>query len=49
MNKQNFDLKLEIFHRAQQVSALEKRMERMEELEQEVKRVGALEDELQEL
>lgn len=49
MNKQNFDLKLEIFHRTQQVSALEKRLERMEELEEEVKRIRALEDELQEL
>lgn len=49
MNKQNFDLKLEIFHRAQQLAALEKRLERMEELEGEVQRLRGLEDELQEL
>lgn len=49
MNKQNFDLKLEIFHRAQQVTALETRLERMQELEEEVKRMRGLEDELQEL
>ena len=49
MNKQNFDLKLDIFHRTQQVIALEKRLERMEEMEEEVKRMRGLEDELQEL
>lgn len=49
MNKQNFDLKLDIFHRTQQVTTLEKRLERMEELEEEVKRMRELEDELQEL
>lgn len=49
MNKQNFDLKLEIFHRAQQVTTLESRLERLQELEEEVKRMRGLEDELQEL
>ncbi|KAL2866546.1 uncharacterized protein BJX67DRAFT_130235 [Aspergillus lucknowensis] len=49
MSKQNFDLKLEIFHRVQQVSALEKRLERMQEMEEELERMRGLEDELQEL
>lgn len=49
MNKQNFDLKLEIFHRAQQMSAMEKKLARMDELEEEVKRLRGVEDELQEL
>ena len=49
MNKQNFDLKLEIFHRAQQMSAMEKKLARMDELEEEVQRLRGVEDELQEL
>ncbi|KAF5860904.1 hypothetical protein ETB97_000941 [Aspergillus alliaceus] len=49
INKQNFDLKLEIFHRAQQMMALEKKLERMLEMEEELQRMRGLEDELQEL
>ncbi|OOO09954.1 hypothetical protein OAory_01057620 [Aspergillus oryzae] len=49
MNKQNFDLKLEIFHRAQQMAAMEKKLERMLEMEEELQRMRDLEDELQEL
>ncbi|KAL1871743.1 DNA replication complex GINS protein PSF3 [Paecilomyces lecythidis] len=49
INKLNFDLKLEVFHRTQQVAALEKKLERMQELEEELERMHGLEDELQEL
>lgn len=49
MNKLNFDLKLEIFHREQQAAAQEKKLERMQELENQVQQMGILEDELQEL
>ncbi|KAL5336771.1 hypothetical protein BJX70DRAFT_371493 [Aspergillus crustosus] len=49
ISKQNFDLKLEIFHRVQQLSVLEKKLERMQELEEELERLGGLEDEVQEL
>ncbi|KAL4891850.1 hypothetical protein BDV59DRAFT_181084 [Aspergillus ambiguus] len=49
INKQNFDLKLEIFHRAQQMTALEKKLERMIEMEEELHRMRDLEEELQEL
>ncbi|KAL4976676.1 hypothetical protein BDW66DRAFT_159494 [Aspergillus desertorum] len=49
ISKQNFDLKLEIFHRVQQLSALEKKLERMQELEDELERMRGLEDEVQEL
>ncbi|KAI9375315.1 hypothetical protein BJX61DRAFT_494682 [Aspergillus egyptiacus] len=49
ISKQNFDLKLEIFHRVQQLCALEKKLERMQELEEELERMHALEDEVQEL
>ncbi|GES61672.1 hypothetical protein ATEIFO6365_0011033100 [Aspergillus terreus] len=49
INKQNFDLKLEIFHRAQQMVVLEKKLERMLEMEEELSRMRDLEDELQEL
>lgn len=49
INKQNFDLKLEIFHRTQQITGLAKDLERMQELEEEVKRLRQLEDEVQEL
>ncbi|KAF9888020.1 hypothetical protein FE257_009410 [Aspergillus nanangensis] len=49
INKQNFDLKLEIFHRAQQMTILEKRLGRMTEVEEELRRMNHLEDELQEL
>ncbi|KAL4882002.1 hypothetical protein BJY04DRAFT_207186 [Aspergillus karnatakaensis] len=49
ISKQNFDLKLEIFHRVQQLSVLEKKLERMGELEEELERMSGLEDEVQEL
>ncbi|PYH46017.1 uncharacterized protein BP01DRAFT_382199 [Aspergillus saccharolyticus JOP 1030-1] len=49
INKQNFDLKLEIFHRVQQVTALEKKLQRMEEMEEELQRLRCLEEEVQEL
>ncbi|KAL4867003.1 hypothetical protein BDV12DRAFT_127829 [Aspergillus spectabilis] len=49
ISKQNFDLKLEIFHRVQQLSVMEKKLERMQELEQELERLSGLEDEVQEL
>lgn len=49
INKLNFDLKLEIFHRVQQTAALEKKLERMREMEEELERMRELEDELEEL
>ncbi|KAJ5762209.1 uncharacterized protein N7511_005591 [Penicillium nucicola] len=49
MNKLNFDLKLEVFHRAQQMGALEKKVERMEEMEGELARMHDLEAEIEEL
>ncbi|KAH8697595.1 hypothetical protein BGW36DRAFT_169894 [Talaromyces proteolyticus] len=49
INKLNFDLKLEIFHRTQQMAALEKKLERMRAMEQELERLHGLEDELDEL
>ncbi|PYH84357.1 hypothetical protein BO82DRAFT_17029 [Aspergillus uvarum CBS 121591] len=49
LNKQNFDLKLEIFHRVQQVTALEKKLLKMEEMEEELQRLRSLEEEVQEL
>ncbi|KAF7118814.1 hypothetical protein CNMCM5793_008443 [Aspergillus hiratsukae] len=49
INKQNFDLKLDIFHRARQMAVLEKRLERMQQLEEDVQRMRDLEEELQEL
>ncbi|KAL4782850.1 hypothetical protein BJX76DRAFT_277199 [Aspergillus varians] len=49
ISKQNFDLKLEIFHRVQQLSLLEKKLERMQELEEELDRMRGLEEEVQEL
>ncbi|KAH8428171.1 uncharacterized protein LDX57_005876 [Aspergillus melleus] len=49
INKQNFDLKLEIFHRAQQIIAMEKKLERMAEMEEDLQRLRQMEDELQEL
>lgn len=47
MNKLNFDLKLEIFHRTQQMNALEKKLERMKEMEGKVQRMHKLEEEVQ--
>ncbi|OKL60111.1 hypothetical protein UA08_04687 [Talaromyces atroroseus] len=49
MNKLNFDLKLDIFHRTQQIATLEKKMERMHAMEEELERMHYLEDELDEL
>ena len=49
MNKLNFDLKLEIFYRAQQAAAMEKKLERMQELEERLDRMERLEVELEEL
>lgn len=49
MNKLNFDLKLDVFHRTQRTLALEKKLERMHEMEEELERMHGLEEELQEL
>lgn len=49
MNKLNFDLKLDIYHRAQQTMALEKKLERMNAMEEELERMHGLEEELEEL
>ncbi|KLJ07780.1 hypothetical protein EMPG_16758 [Blastomyces silverae] len=49
LNKLNFDLKLEIYHRSQRLISLEKKLERMEALEEEVQRLQGAEEELQEL
>ncbi|KAJ6029316.1 uncharacterized protein N7446_011336 [Penicillium canescens] len=49
MNKLNFDLKLEVFYRAQQMSVLEKKVERIEEMEEELARMHDLEAEVEEL
>ncbi|OJD10382.1 hypothetical protein AJ78_08583 [Emergomyces pasteurianus Ep9510] len=49
LNKLNFDLKLEIYHRSQHLLSLEKKLERMEALEEEVQRLQGAEEELQEL
>ncbi|EEH40750.1 hypothetical protein PAAG_02726 [Paracoccidioides lutzii Pb01] len=49
LNKLNFDLKLEIYHRSQQLVSLEKKLERMEALEEEVRRLQGVEDQFHEL
>jgi hypothetical protein len=49
MNRLNFDLKLKISLREQQIANLERKMERMHEMEEELKRMHDLEDELDEL
>ncbi|ODH41159.1 hypothetical protein ACO22_01459 [Paracoccidioides brasiliensis] len=49
LNKLNFDLKLEIYHRTQQLVSLEKKLERMEALEEEVRRLQGVEDQFHEL
>ncbi|KAJ5709691.1 hypothetical protein N7493_009982 [Penicillium malachiteum] len=49
MTKLNFDLKLEIFHRTQQMSALEKKLERMHEMQEELSRLQRVEEEVVEL
>lgn len=45
MNKLNFDLKLEIFHRTQQVGSLEKKVQKMHEMEEELERMHKVEEE----
>ncbi|KAL4965102.1 uncharacterized protein BDV14DRAFT_173733 [Aspergillus stella-maris] len=49
ISKQNFDLKLEIFHRAQQLAHLEKKLEHMQVLEDELERLRGVDEEVQEL
>ncbi|KAL4945387.1 hypothetical protein BDV06DRAFT_35961 [Aspergillus oleicola] len=49
ISKQNFDLKLEIFYRSQQLSHLEKKLERMQALEEELERLRGVDEEVQEL
>ncbi|KAJ5659751.1 hypothetical protein N7507_006202 [Penicillium longicatenatum] len=49
MTKLNFDLKLEIFHRTQQMGAMEKKLERMQAMEEELSRLQSLEEEVMEL
>ncbi|KAJ5983410.1 hypothetical protein N7481_005509 [Penicillium waksmanii] len=49
ITKLNFDLKLEIFHRTQQLGTMEKKMERMEEMEEELQQMHKLEEEVVEL
>ena len=49
LNKQNFDLKLEIFHRAQQMDTLKKKLERMHELEEQLQQMRRMEEELEKL
>ncbi|KAJ5138581.1 uncharacterized protein N7515_003429, partial [Penicillium bovifimosum] len=49
MNKLNFDLKLEVFHRTQQMAIMEQKLERMAQMEEELARMHELEAEVQEL
>lgn len=49
MNKLNFDLKLEVFHRTQQMAVLEKKLERMTEIEEQLVHMHKLEAEVEEL
>lgn len=49
MNKLNFDLKLEVFHRTQQMGTLEKKLERMKSMEEELTKMQKLEEEVEEL
>ncbi|KAJ5133609.1 hypothetical protein N7526_004974 [Penicillium atrosanguineum] len=49
MNKLNFDLKLEVFHRTQQMGNLEKKLERMKSIEEELTKMQRLEEEVEEL
>ncbi|CAG8302012.1 unnamed protein product [Penicillium salamii] len=49
MNKLNFDLKLEVFHRTQQMKILEQKLERMAEMEEQLTHMDQLEAEVQEL
>ncbi|KAJ5268226.1 hypothetical protein N7524_005685 [Penicillium chrysogenum] len=49
MNKLNFDLKLEVFHRTQQMAIYEKKLERMAEMEEQLARMDELIAEVEEL
>jgi hypothetical protein len=49
MNKLNFDLKLEVFHRTQQMKILEQKLERMAEMEEQLAYMDELEAEVQDL
>jgi hypothetical protein len=49
MNKLNFDLKLEVFHRTQQMKILEQKLERMAEMEEQLAHMDELVAEVQEL
>ncbi|CEO60084.1 hypothetical protein PMG11_04727 [Penicillium brasilianum] len=49
MNKLNFDLKLEIHHRSEQMKQLREKVQRMEEMEVELQRMHKLEEEVMEL
>ncbi|OQE08756.1 hypothetical protein PENVUL_c008G09689 [Penicillium vulpinum] len=49
MNKLNFDLKLEVFHRAQQIATYEKKLERMAEMEEQLAHMADLVAEVEEL
>ncbi|KGO37884.1 hypothetical protein PEX1_050040 [Penicillium expansum] len=49
MNKLNFDLKLEVFHRTQQMAILEKKLERMVEMEEQLAHMDDLVAEVEEL
>ncbi|KAJ5440892.1 GINS complex [Penicillium cf. griseofulvum] len=49
MNKLNFDLKLEVFHRTQQLAIYEKKLERMAEMEEQLAHMGDLVAEVEEL
>ncbi|KAJ5823362.1 hypothetical protein N7447_005702 [Penicillium robsamsonii] len=49
MNKLNFDLKLEVFHRTQQIAVYEKKLERMAEMEEQLAHMDDLVAEVEEL
>ncbi|KAJ5374857.1 GINS complex [Penicillium concentricum] len=49
MNKLNFDLKLEVFHRTQQMAVYEKKLERMAEMEEQLAHMHDLVVEVEEL
>ncbi|KXG52987.1 GINS complex [Penicillium griseofulvum] len=49
MNKLNFDLKLEVFHRTQQLAMYEKKLERMVEMEEQLAHMGDLVAEVEDL
>lgn len=49
MNKLNFDLKLEVYHRTQHIGVLEKKLERMAEMEEQLAYMDELEAEVEEL